>query len=162
MTIGQISNAKFPPKIHIQSGPAASKPSASSKIIGCLYHATDAFPNGSTPDDLKLGKLQVCKLNSKGVAAWATVDAPDWCGVTRLVNGTIELSSALPGGNPIDTTQLRARSIVKYWRGAIGGTPGILSATIDPNTKVTLFSAKPAAGGVQNADTSDIYVEITY
>jgi len=159
MTIGQISNAKFPAKIHIQSGLAASKPSASSKIVGCLYHATNGLPDGSLAADLGHGTLQVCKQNNATTPApaWADVSAFDWCGLVQLADpGGGASECVIASSSALDISQVRSQTVVKYWvqTPVLAGGRGILTATIQAGASVTITST--------DGEESYVYVEITY
>jgi len=155
MTIGQISNAKFPPKVHIQSGLAASKPSASSKIVGCLYHATNAVPTGGTTGNKGFGIVQLCKKNNATVPvpAWTTVSTPDLVGLVTMAAGTKVIAN--PGVSGIVNAQIKATTTVKYWVRGVSANEGNLSVAIVAGTSITINSDNPA-------DTSQLYVEITY
>lgn len=61
MGIPQISSAKFPPKVHIQSGLAAARPAAGATVVGCIYQATDT------------NVLSICLQAGSLAPAWYTL-----------------------------------------------------------------------------------------
>lgn len=160
MTIPQVSDAKFVPKVHIASGLAANKQIAGSKLLGSIYHSTDALPNGSLAADLGHGAVRLCKQNNATVPApeWSDVTVVDWCGMVTLGSlggGTAIIDATHPASNGVDISQLRATSIVKCWAQARAGASGFITPSINVGVAVTITSTEAL-------ETSTVYVEITY